>query len=155
MTVAQIAEQEKTARRVAEERRLWWRLEEMARRCKLLAERIWDADLQKAAEEQRATAEALRDRHTVGTRVTTGQAYEIDKGLTVPVLTPYDRLVFLEKAAVSYMISADRQNMPVTPEGKRATQKVDATDTVEAGSGVDETDADREQESLAQAGETP
>src|SRR5205807_569089 len=98
----------------------------------------WDAEIQKATEEQRAIAETLRDRHSVGVRATTGQPYEIDKGLMVPVLTPFDRLVFLEKAAVSYMISADRQQLPVTPEASReaepneAAQEPAATLDVEA-----------------------
>jgi|SRR5437588_468563 len=133
--------------RIQHERARWWELRESYARCLRIAHEQWDAELERATAEQEALVTRMRDRTSEGTRAT-GAKFERDTGIEVAPLTPHARLVFLEKVVAGLLIYAERQHLPVTPEGKRATETPD-----EAG---DKTAAalDVEADELAQAGET-
>jgi len=110
---------EKAARRIAEERRVWWQLEEAARRCIAISEHLWDERLTAAVGAQRHLAETMRDRTSQGTRADGVTKYEIDRGVPVPLFTPRDRLEFLARFATTLLISARQQQLPVTAEAMR------------------------------------
>lgn len=133
------------ARRV--ERRRWKELEETARRCVKIAELLWGEHLTKAQSEQEALAVQMRDRAFVNLTKDDGDGdVPLVGEIPVPLFTPRDRLQFLKEFSTTLLISADRRNLPATPEAKR-----DPT-APEAAAGVEET-SDAEASALAAAGE--
>lgn len=145
-------EQERADRAVQLERRRWWDLEESARRCIAISEHLWDGRLAAAMKVQQELAVTMRDRTAPGVRAT-GKEYEQDRHVPVPLFTPRDRLQFLKEFAVTLLISARQNGLPVTPEATREAEQTVAAVAHEAGSGVDET-LEPEAEGLAQAGES-
>jgi hypothetical protein len=160
------------------ERRRWWELRESAERCVGIAEAIWTARLDAAQVTQQKLAEEMRDRDTEQSpeweeyreAILSGDPHRIALcgerykryliaggtlpargagGIPVPLFTPRDRLQFLKEFATTLLISADRRNLPVTREAKRAEQEAPS----EAASGDGETITDAEIETLAEAAE--
>lgn len=88
MTYDPRSEVEKIAENLRIERRRWAELRETYKRCKLIAEQVWQDDLDIAL----CDAASSED--------------------------PLIRLKFLKEAAVALLISADRRNLSATPEPK-------------------------------------
>jgi hypothetical protein len=149
---AKAAEDAKRKQLIDVERRRWWELAETYRRCVQIAGETWETDLDIAQLEQRELAIAMRDRTAPGVRAT-GKTYDADKHIPVPLFTPRDRVQFLKEVATTLLISADRQNLPVTPEAKRAAQAGPDPKPDEAGDDPDDPNGDEEAEELAEAGE--
>jgi hypothetical protein len=97
-----------------EERRKWRELRDTYERCVLIAKQVWSAELTEAEIEQKILAEQMRDRLPCAGAVIPGQNAEIP----TPLFTPRDRLQFLKEVATTLLISADRRNLPASPEPK-------------------------------------
>ena len=106
-------EREERQRRVnaQRERNEWAELQHVYERCVAIAEHLWSEKLEKAAGQQQALAEQMRDRraelrHQSGTLEGVYPA-----AIPVPLFTPRDRLQFLKEVSTALLIDAGKRNL--------------------------------------------
>lgn len=134
----QARQMEQDARRRVDakrERDEWLQLYRVAERCVVLAHKLWDADLEKAAAQQQTLVEQMRDRRVPAAWSVGGMLpEEKDAAIPAPLFTPRDRLEFLKGFAVTLFIDARKSNLTVLykePSGE--ADAPETSDRTEAG----------------------